>query len=306
MVGAHNHLNIDHSASFVASMVFDTGATHYLSQSVDPLSDVQPHMVCADNNTFFEFHPRFFLSKIRSPRRYFFKEDLNMAYIDSCHLYVTRHVVFHETVFSFQSTLDQSSSVVIVPTPALLPCSSPPMSSLPSHTTPSTSSPPLTNMPSSTTSLPNLIQVPLADISTSEPHPTNQHPMVTRAKNGINKKKAYFSSHISEPTTFTQVVKDSNWVLAMEKEFFALQRNKTWHLVPPPSNGNIIGCKWVYKLKYKPDGTLAHCKASYRPPGHGIPNSALHFLVGDFKLLELTARCLFIIQHMMSLFYSFM
>ncbi|RVW59875.1 Retrovirus-related Pol polyprotein from transposon RE1 [Vitis vinifera] len=183
---------------------------------------------------------------------------------------------FHTAIFLInrlptKSTPDQSSSVVTIPTPAFLPCSSPPVSSLRSHTTPSTSSPPLTNMPSSTISLPDLIQVPFADISTSEPHPTNQHPMVTRAKNGISKKKVYFSSHISEPTTFTQAVKDSNWVLAMEKEFSALQRNNTWHLVPPPSNGNIIGCKWVYKLKYKPDGTVDRYKG---------PNAFLH---GDLE-----------------------
>ncbi|RVW20916.1 Retrovirus-related Pol polyprotein from transposon RE2 [Vitis vinifera] len=547
MVGAHNHLTIDHSASFVASLAtpwfaattvqammaspstisdeawfFDTGATHHLSQSVNPLSDVQPYMgndkvivgnvlhvpdiatnlisvsqFCADNNTFFEFHPRFFFVKdqvtkkillqgslehglyrfparfVPSPTafvsssydrashpfallhadlwgptsipsttgaRYFilFVDDFShFSWIYPLHskdqalsvfikfkslvenqfnsriqclrsdnggefkafssylathgrLYVTRHVVFHETVFPFQSTLDQSSSVVTIPTLALLPFSSPPMSSLPSHTTPSTSSPSLTNMPSSTTSLPDLIQVPFVDISTSKPHPTNQHPMVTRAKNGISKKKVYFSSHISEPTTFTQAVKDSNWVLAMEKEFSALQRNNTWHLVPPPSNGNIIGCKWVYKLKYKPDGTVDRYKARlvaqgftqtlgldyfetfspivkastiriilvvalsfnwsvhqldvqnaflhgtleehvfmHQPPGfinsqfpshvcklnkalyglkqaprHGIPNSALHFLAGDFKLLELTARCLFIIQHMIQHKYT--
>ncbi|KAJ9678334.1 hypothetical protein PVL29_020488 [Vitis rotundifolia] len=116
------------------------------------------------------------------------------------------------------------------------------------------------NMSSSTT-LPDLIQVPFADISTSEPHFINQHPMVTRAKNGISKKNAYLSSHTSEPTTFTQAVKDPNWVLAMKKEFSALQRNNTWHLVPLPSNSNIIGCKWVYKLKYKPDGTVDRYKA---------------------------------------------
>ena len=85
--------------------------------------------------------------------------------------------------------------------------------------------------------------------------------MVTCAKNGISKKKAYLSSHISEPTTFTQAVKDSNWVLSMEKEFYALQRNNTWHLGPLPSNSNIIGCKWVYKFKYKPDGTVDRYKA---------------------------------------------
>ena len=47
----------------------------------------------------------------------------------------------------------------------------------------------------------------------------------------------------------------------MEKEFSILQRNNTWHLVPPSSNSNIIGCKWVYKLKYKPDGTVDCHKA---------------------------------------------
>ena len=141
-------------------------------------------------------------------------------------LYVTRHVVFHETVFPFKSTPDQSSSMVIVSTPSLLPCSSSPVSSLPSHTTLSISSPLLTNMPSSTT-LPNLIQVPFADISIFESHRIYQHPMVTRAKNDISKKRAYLSSHIYEPTTFTQAVKDSNWVLSMEKKFYALQRNNT-------------------------------------------------------------------------------
>ncbi|RVW96111.1 putative mitochondrial protein [Vitis vinifera] len=327
MVGAHNHLSIDHSASFVASLAtpwfaativqammaspstisdeawfFDTGAAHHLSQSVDPLSDVQPYMgndkFCADNNTFFEFHPRFFFVKDQVTKKILLQGSLEHGlyrfptrFVHSPATFVSssydRHVVFHETVFPFQSTPDQSSYVVTVPTPALLPCSSSPMSSLPSHTTSSTSSLPLTNMPSSTTSLPDLIQVPFADISTSEPHPTNQHPMVTRAKNGINKKKAYFSSHISKPTTFTHAVKDSNWVLAMEKEFSTLQRNNTWHLVPPASNGNIIGCKWVYKLKYKLDGIVDRYKA--RPLGHGIPNSALHFLARDFKLLKLTA-----------------
>ncbi|KAL6326457.1 hypothetical protein AAG906_008319 [Vitis piasezkii] len=84
------------------------------------------------------------------------------------------------------STPDQSSSMLLIPTPTLLSCLSSPVSSLHSHTTPSTSNPMLTNMPSSTTSLPDLIQVLFVDISTS-----NQHLMVTRAKNGISQKKAY-------------------------------------------------------------------------------------------------------------------
>ena len=176
-------------------------------------------------------------------------------------LYVTRHVMFLETMFPFQSTPNQSSFVLLVPTLAFLPFSSSSLSSLPSHTTPSTSNSTLTHVFSSIASLPNLIQVLFADISTSQSLLINKLPMVTGAKNGISKKNTYLSSHISEPTTFTQVVKDANWILVMEKEFSALQRNNTWNLVSLPSNSNIIGCKQVYKLKYKPNGIVDRHKA---------------------------------------------
>lgn len=44
-------------------------------------------------------------------------------------------------------------------------------------------------------------------------------------------------------------------------EHQALMRNKTWHLVHPPKGKNIIGCKWVYKIKRKSDGTIDRYKA---------------------------------------------
>ena len=47
----------------------------------------------------------------------------------------------------------------------------------------------------------------------------------------------------------------------MEQEYQALLKNQTWSLVPPPSNVKIIGCKWVFKLKHKPDGNIDRYKA---------------------------------------------
>jgi histone deacetylase 1/2 len=47
----------------------------------------------------------------------------------------------------------------------------------------------------------------------------------------------------------------------METEYDALLKNKTWHLVPPQKGRNIIGCKWVYKIKRKSDGSLDRYKA---------------------------------------------
>ena len=60
---------------------------------------------------------------------------------------------------------------------------------------------------------------------------------------------------VVKPHTFIQAAKDLNWLLAMEKEFTALMNNNTLHLVPT-LNSNIIDYKRVYKLKYKPDGTI--------------------------------------------------
>ena len=35
----------------------------------------------------------------------------------------------------------------------------------------------------------------------------------------------------------------------MKEELNALKRNETWELVERPKDGNVIGSKWVYKLK---------------------------------------------------------
>jgi len=47
----------------------------------------------------------------------------------------------------------------------------------------------------------------------------------------------------------------------MQKEFEALTANNTWILIPLPAGKKPISCKWVYKLKYKADGSLKRCKA---------------------------------------------
>lgn len=47
----------------------------------------------------------------------------------------------------------------------------------------------------------------------------------------------------------------------MEAEFSALQHNDTWSLVPKPPGQNIISCKWVFKVKENPDGTVDKYKA---------------------------------------------
>ena len=47
----------------------------------------------------------------------------------------------------------------------------------------------------------------------------------------------------------------------MDEELKALHKNKTWVLIPRTSYIHVIGLKWVFKPKLKPDGSLDRLKA---------------------------------------------
>ena len=64
-----------------------------------------------------------------------------------------------------------------------------------------------------------------------------------------------------EPTSFKEATSHDEWKEAMQKEYDALIKNGTWKLVDPPFGTKPIGCKWVYKNKYKADGSLDKHKA---------------------------------------------
>ncbi|WKA03696.1 hypothetical protein VitviT2T_021792 [Vitis vinifera] len=211
------------------SWFLDSGATHHLSYTTTNIHNGTPYngtdSMMVGNETTFPFQA------LTSPSH------------QSSHFPITPAFPFPQSPILFPSTTSSPSAIPSEPVP----------------TSPSTSS----------LSLPPLIQVPFmdeaAEISTASfqdsTAPIPSHPMITRSKSGICKKKTYLTSLIAEPHTVKQALQDPNWKLAMEQEYQALLKNQTWSLVPPPSNVKIIGCKWVFKLKHKPDGNIDRYKA---------------------------------------------
>jgi hypothetical protein len=54
----------------------------------------------------------------------------------------------------------------------------------------------------------------------------------------------------------------------MHAEISTLELNNTWTIVDLPFHKQPIGCKWVYKLKYKADGSIERHKAKLDAKGY--------------------------------------
>ncbi|XP_014490460.1 uncharacterized protein LOC106753175 [Vigna radiata var. radiata] len=65
----------------------------------------------------------------------------------------------------------------------------------------------------------------------------------------------------NEPQSCNEAKDSSEWAEAMQREIRALQDNNTWYLTQLPPRKKTIGCRWVYKIKYKADGTIERYKA---------------------------------------------
>lgn len=46
----------------------------------------------------------------------------------------------------------------------------------------------------------------------------------------------------------------------MEEEMRALKRNKTWKLVDLPKGKKLVGCRWMFTVKYKSGGSMKRYK----------------------------------------------
>jgi histone deacetylase 1/2 len=109
--------------------------------------------------------------------------------------------------------------------------------------------------------------------------------MVTRRQKNISRPRIYTDgtarynpyrrgAFLAVPTSHRLALSEPAWRAAMDAEFDALQLNQTCILVPQPSGTNIVGSKWIFKTKFRPDATIDKHKAGLVARGftqqHGI------------------------------------
>jgi hypothetical protein len=79
----------------------------------------------------------------------------------------------------------------------------------------------------------------------------------------------------------------------MKAEIKALEENNTWVVTDLPSDKHPIGCKWVYKVKYKSDGTIERYKARLVAKGY-TQCEGLDYLETFSPVAKMTTvRCFF-------------
>lgn len=104
-------------------------------------------------------------------------------------------------------------------------------------------------LPSSTPDPPKGTRYPLADYVSYHRYTPAYRSFVAQFNN------------VTEPRSYLDAASRPAWQEAMRSELQALQANGTWSLVPLPAGKSPIGCRWVYKIKLKSDGSVERYKA---------------------------------------------
>jgi hypothetical protein len=84
-------------------------------------------------------------------------------------------------------------------------------------------------------------------------HPVNSilgdiHKGVTTRSRDAHLCEHYSFVSSIDPYRIEDVLRDPDWVLAMQEELNNFTRNDVWYLVPRP-NQNVVGTKWVFRNK---------------------------------------------------------
>ena len=208
-------------------------------------------------------------------------------------IFVTRDVEFHEKHLPFHVPISQSSPIYL---PANILHSSEfhyDMHEPFLFNTTSLSSPSSPSSPSSSSTEIPIITIPFSPTQNSSPLSPPIPPPTTRHSHRLHNPPAWLHDYVATPTvtfhwcnvvhfqdlpssleslitqtttfiepeSYLEASQNEGWIQAMKKEVENLKSNGTLELTPLPPNKKAIGCKWVFKVKLKADGTLERLKA---------------------------------------------
>ncbi|KAG8478760.1 hypothetical protein CXB51_028634 [Gossypium anomalum] len=112
----------------------------------------------------------------------------------------------------------------------------------------------------------------------------NTHGMITRSKVGIFKPKVLCADNVDlEPSSVGEALAHPDWRLAVQAEYDALIAKSTWELYSLPLSRKAIGCKWLFKIKKNPNGTINRRKA--RLVAKGCSQVPGYDFTGTFSLV---------------------
>ena len=63
------------------------------------------------------------------------------------------------------------------------------------------------------------------------------------------------------PLSFAEALKSPYWRKAMSEEMESQLKERTWDLTDATNVVNVVGCRWVFTIKRKPDGSIDRYKA---------------------------------------------
>jgi hypothetical protein len=76
---------------------------------------------------------------------------------------------------------------------------------------------------------------------------------------------------VDEPINYSDAMKRSDakqWEKAAQDEYNSIQAAGTWSLVALPAGRKAIGCKWIFKIKYKANGSIERHKGRLVAKGY--------------------------------------
>ena len=203
---------------------------------------------------------------------------------------VSRNVIFYENCFPF-STFNINDPTILAhpsitthnPQAFSSPIDSPSPTPLPPQPEPISVDQPYTKPTSSEHSLCKTDRVRTRPIKYNDyqtsfaPTTVTNHPGTKHHISSVisyNKLSSHYHSFILnvstnfEPKSYTEACKHDSWVRAMHDEISTLEKNHTRVLTDLPQHKNVIGCKWVYKIKHNVDGSIERYKARLVAKGY--------------------------------------